>query len=424
MPQECNPSRKPLVLVDARPFMNALANKGRKGGYEDISHYEGNATDGGSFIGKPDLHFLNIDNIHVMRDSLNKMHKLMTSSRRVGAVRRSEIHEAGWLTHCNRVLGGCRKIVNETLDGRSSVVHCSDGWDRTAQLCALSEICLDPYYRTFEGFRVVVSREWHSFGHKFKDRIWGSHLTERSPIFFQFLDCVHQLQNQYPRSFEFNEWYLVSLIDAMYGNGYSNFRFNTERESAEARAEGQAVEYWAIADGEKRQQFANERYDPTFTGRSGNTVRPRVLEPPLVARVWVNYFNRWNAAPVDGRLVGVSGAGAAPEAEAEAPGRCTLESLATQGEQRRKPLQDPVVKFSGWLWQNGFTGDKLRFFCYYPSTGTSEEPGEAALTFFDKEETGSFVPKGVIDLPDQCYTVQVSVGSCGDWCNAARQPAD
>ena len=33
---------------------------------------------------------------------------------------------------------------------QSVLVHCSDGWDRTAQLVALAELILDPYYRTIQ----------------------------------------------------------------------------------------------------------------------------------------------------------------------------------------------------------------------------------------------------------------------------------
>ena len=36
----------------------------------------------------------------------------------------------------------------------SVVVHCSDGWDRTAQTCSIASIILDPYYRTIHGFQV------------------------------------------------------------------------------------------------------------------------------------------------------------------------------------------------------------------------------------------------------------------------------
>lgn len=41
-------------------------------------------------------------------------------------------------------------------DGISVLIHCSDGWDRTAQLSAIAQMIVDPYYRTIEGFIV-----WH-----------------------------------------------------------------------------------------------------------------------------------------------------------------------------------------------------------------------------------------------------------------------
>ena len=36
------------------------------------------------------------------------------------------------------------------------LVHCSDGWDRTAQTCALISLLIDPYYRTLHGFMVLL----------------------------------------------------------------------------------------------------------------------------------------------------------------------------------------------------------------------------------------------------------------------------
>lgn len=60
-------------------------------------------------------------------------------------------------------------FVSQVENHKTSVlVHCSDGWDRTAQLTALSMLMLDPYYRTIKGFEVLIEKEWLSFGHKFQ----------------------------------------------------------------------------------------------------------------------------------------------------------------------------------------------------------------------------------------------------------------
>ena len=90
--------------------------------------------------------------------------------------------------------------------GTNVVVHCSDGWDRTSQLAALTQLLLDPYYRTLEGFIVLVEKDWRGCGHKFRERSGQYHPTDyheqqKSPVFLQFLDCVVQIINQFPLSF-------------------------------------------------------------------------------------------------------------------------------------------------------------------------------------------------------------------------------
>jgi hypothetical protein len=93
---------------------------------------------------------------------------------------------------------------------------------------------LDPYYRTIEGFAVLVEKDWLSFGHQFHMRLghfdetyWES---QRSPIFLQFLDCVYQLTSQYPDQFEFTETYLVRLAESLYTCQYGTFLANCEAE--------------------------------------------------------------------------------------------------------------------------------------------------------------------------------------------------
>ena len=121
------------------------------------------------------------------------------------------------------------------------------GWDRTSQVAALAQLFLDPYYRTREGFAVLVEKDFLSFGHPFHTRCAhgegrgdkndisrnGNNSSDEgqiSPIFIQFLDCVFQIVNLYPETFEFNTKYLLLLSEHVYSCRFGNFLCDTERE--------------------------------------------------------------------------------------------------------------------------------------------------------------------------------------------------
>ena len=85
------------------------------------------------------------------------------------------------------VLKAVNACVESITHKKTNVlVHCSDGWDRTTQICALSQMIISPHYRTIKGFCELIDKDWLQFGHKFHDRI-GAYVEKRSsqesPIF-------------------------------------------------------------------------------------------------------------------------------------------------------------------------------------------------------------------------------------------------
>ncbi|KAG7155690.1 Myotubularin-related protein 13-like, partial [Homarus americanus] len=106
------------------------------------------------------------------------------------------IESSEWLNQLESLLQVSGAIVDLIdLLGASVMVLLEDGWDFTAQVTSIAQLCLDPYYRTIEGFRVLVEKEWLAFGHRFNHRsnlLQGSQASGFAPIFLQFLDAVHQ----------------------------------------------------------------------------------------------------------------------------------------------------------------------------------------------------------------------------------------
>jgi myotubularin-related protein 6/7/8 len=149
------------LIVDARPTVNAYAMQAVGLGSEKMDHYPG-----------AEKAYLGIDNIHVMRKSLDTVIEALKDSDITPLPPNKQLlAKSNWIKHISNILDGVGLIARTVGIMHSHVlIHCSDGWDRTSQLSALSQILLDPYYRTLEGFIVLVEKDWLSFGHMFRHR--------------------------------------------------------------------------------------------------------------------------------------------------------------------------------------------------------------------------------------------------------------
>lgn len=148
-------------IVDARPQVNAIANQATGMGSENMEWYPGATKE-----------YLGIANIHAMRDSLNKVFDAFTNTDYTNfAPNQDLLTKSKWLDYITILLRGADLVARQVGINHSHVlIHCSDGWDRTSQISALSQLCLDPYYRTLDGFIVLVEKDFLSFGHMFRHR--------------------------------------------------------------------------------------------------------------------------------------------------------------------------------------------------------------------------------------------------------------
>ena len=272
---------KKLIIYDCRPKLNAMANRLNGGGFEKVDNYD-----------NVDLYFCEIDNIHKARSALNGLYNL-TLSEKINDNYKfwTALDSTSWFTFVYLLLKYANEISKTLRNNNSVLIHCSDGWDRTSQLSSLSQILLDPFFRTINGFAILVEKDWLSFGHQFglRNGIYLNQVSDdqSSPIFLQFLDAVHQLLIQFPNSFEFNEEFLLFLAKVHNLNLYGTFMYNNEKERFYSCAKKKTASVWTDIFRDFT-PYLNIYFDP-------NSVK--TLEPNFAyynIKLWTKFFMKNN----------------------------------------------------------------------------------------------------------------------------------
>ncbi len=280
-----------LCIFDARPFLNAYANKLKGAGYENINNYPNIDME---------LIFCGMSNIHAVRSSYNKIMNNLSYNTNNETTLFLNITNSGWYEAIIILLKSSFQIYNSILKKSNVLIHCSDGWDRTSQLCATSQILLDSYYRTLDGFICLIEKDWLSFGHQFRYRSGfyspidsPSHVSNEnqfSPIFLQWLDSIYQLMSQNYTKFQFNFNLISFLAEEVFYGKYGTFLFNNDREREEYNEENKTLSIWNyIKDNEDK--FINKLYDP-------NDNRGLIINMKKI-KLWREYFYRFEKGNSD-----------------------------------------------------------------------------------------------------------------------------
>jgi hypothetical protein len=194
-----------LKVVDLRPYANAIGNSLFRGGGHEATRRKGT-----------EVLFANIENVDHVNAAYNEVAQLCFAHHSASNCSRSAstppsaflsaVAKTAWLDLLHAVLGasvrvarfiagvdgpgsdayaGATRAPRASLGGAGAgpslaganvgsgcnvLIHCSDGWDRTAQVSALAQLLLDPWFRTLRGFCVLVEKEFLHCGHQFASR--------------------------------------------------------------------------------------------------------------------------------------------------------------------------------------------------------------------------------------------------------------
>jgi hypothetical protein len=239
----------------------------------------------------------------------------------------AQLTKTNWLLYIENVLEKAFDI-DSSLKQANVLVHCPTGDDGSAVLCSLAQIIIDPYYRTFEGFRTLVYKEWLYYQHNFIKRsalllqgadggtvngqiysnvasdlkasrlqmqAWPNvnNCRDYAPYFIFFLDCVQQLLAMNIHHFQFTSYYLSHIAVNCFTNKHFemnspitvNDMVNGKKQSTD---DVKLLSIFQLTSDKNNQLFRNSVFDEEISRQ--NYIR---LDPSKIS-IWKEYFCRFD----------------------------------------------------------------------------------------------------------------------------------
>ncbi|EGG24144.1 leucine-rich repeat-containing protein [Cavenderia fasciculata] len=305
------------------------------------------------------IEFLSLSSPDKIRDSFYRILHLHNTN--PDKIKWPETIKFNWINLLKPILAASIAIAETIEKGQPVLIQSRDESDSDAQLSSISQILLDSHYRTIEGFRTLVEKEWLCYGHAFARRS-GHDFARRntsslslpanntsmsnlgsallggnsgnsipnsqsstsintsgsnsllfpasfepdpnfSPIFMQFIFIVWQIYKEFPTAFEFNEQYLVDLIDSTFNCRFGTFLCNNlkERESIFQHTKS----FWSHV-AQNQQQYLNPLFIQEIDNNNNNNNNSPTLSSSSSKRIgylkcnriyqdamWNEYFYRY-----------------------------------------------------------------------------------------------------------------------------------
>lgn len=92
---------------------------------------------------------------------------------------------------------------------------------------------------------------------------------------------------QFPSAFEFNELFLITILDYLYSCLFGTFLYNSEQERVEKEVNRKTVSLWSYINSQS-EDFTN----PFYVDYENHVLYPLASLRHL--ELWVGYYVRWN----------------------------------------------------------------------------------------------------------------------------------